>query len=80
VGFGENSRVLNWVYDRGAERVCGVETLIGVVPGEGELDLQGLDVGPEGLAALTRVEVEGWLLEILNTPDVYAGFGERMPS
>jgi phosphoenolpyruvate carboxykinase (GTP) len=79
-GFGENSRVLKWVYQRCAEKVCGVETPIGVLPGEGELDLQGLDVGPEALEALTRVEVEGWLSEIPKIRDFYAGFGERMPA
>ena len=79
-GFGENSRVLKWVYQRCAEKVSGVETPIGVLPGEGELDLQGLDIGPEALEALTRVEVQGWLSEIPKIRDFYEGFGQRMPA
>jgi len=78
-GFGENSRVLKWVYQRCAEKVSGVETPIGVLPGEGELDLEGLDLGAGALDTLTSVDVEGWLSEIPKIREFYAGFGDHMP-
>lgn len=79
-GFGENSRVLKWVYQRCAEKVSGVETPIGTLPGQGELDLEGLDLSPEALETLTTVDVEGWLSEIPKIREFYAGFGKHMPS
>ena len=78
-GFGENSRVLKWVYERCAEKVSGVETPIGILPGAGELDLGNLDVSPRALEALTTVDIEGWLSEIPKIRDFYAGFGNHMP-
>ncbi len=78
-GFGDNSRVLKWVYQRCAEKVSGLETPIGVLPGEGELDLDGLDLGADALDTLTSVDVEGWLSEIPKIREFYAGFGDHMP-
>jgi phosphoenolpyruvate carboxykinase (GTP) len=78
-GFGENSRVLKWVYERCAEKVRGVETAIGVLPGKGELDLAGLDLSSSALETLTSVDTEGWLSEIPKIRDFYARFGDRMP-
>jgi phosphoenolpyruvate carboxykinase (GTP) len=78
-GFGENSRVLKWVYERCAEKVRGVETAIGVLPGKGELDLAGLGLSSAALETLTSVDTEGWLSEIPKIRDFYARFGDRMP-
>jgi phosphoenolpyruvate carboxykinase (GTP) len=79
-GFGDNSRVLKWVYDRCAEKVSGRVTPIGVLPGEGELTLEGLDLRPEALETLTSVDIEGWLSEIPKIREFYAGFGDRLPA
>jgi len=79
-GFGENSRVLKWVYERCAEKVSGVETPLGVLPGEGELDLEGLDIDKAALETLTTVDIDGWLSEIPKIREFYAGFGNHMPA
>ena len=79
-GFGENSRVLKWVHDRCSEKVCGLETPIGVLPGPRELDLTGLDVGDAALETLTTVDVEGWLSEIPKIREFYKGFGTHLPA
>ena len=79
-GFGENSRVLKWVYQRCAEKVSGVESPIGVLPGAGELDLEGLDISADALETLTTVDLDGWLSEIPKIREFYAGFGDHMPS
>lgn len=41
-GFGENSRVLDWILKRLDGEECAVETAIGFIPKEGALNLQGL--------------------------------------
>jgi phosphoenolpyruvate carboxykinase (GTP) len=78
-GYGENSRVLKWVFERCEGEVKGVETAIGVLPAESELDTEGLDLDPEDLAVLLGVDVGGWLEEIPMIRSHYAAFGDRLP-
>jgi phosphoenolpyruvate carboxykinase (GTP) len=78
-GFGENSRVLEWVFGRCEGTAKAVETPIGNLPADGALDLEGLDVSREDLAQLLRVDVDGWLSELPLIRDYYAQFGDRMP-
>jgi phosphoenolpyruvate carboxykinase (GTP) len=65
-GFGENSRVLSWVFERCAGRGAASETPIGLIPpvdGEG-IDTAGLDVSAEDMAELLRVDVEEWKAQL----------------
>jgi len=78
-GFGENSRVLKWVFERCEGTAKAVETPIGNLPADGALDLDGLEVSREDLALLLRVDVEGWLSELPLIRDYYGKFGDRMP-
>jgi phosphoenolpyruvate carboxykinase (GTP) len=78
-GFGENSRVLKWIFERCEGSARAVETPIGRLPSMDALDLNGLDVNAEQLAALLRVEIDGWLQEIPLIREYYASFGSRLP-
>jgi len=78
-GFGENGRVLKWVFERCAGTAKAVETPIGNLPGDGALDLNGLDVSREDLAELLGVDVEGWLEELPLIAEYYDRFGSRLP-
>ena len=51
-GFGENSRVLAWVFRRCDDEAEAVETPIGRLPAEGSLETEGLDVSRRGPAEL----------------------------
>ena len=59
-GFGENSRVLAWVFERVAGRAQAIETPIGLVPpvGDGGIDTSDLDVADETMARLLEVDTE----------------------
>jgi phosphoenolpyruvate carboxykinase (GTP) len=59
-GFGENSRVLKWVFDRVDGKSDVVETPIGLLPAEGALDTSGLDIDAADLEAILSVDIEGW--------------------
>jgi phosphoenolpyruvate carboxykinase (GTP) len=78
-GFGENSRVLAWVFERCAGRAGGRETPIGIVPSPDDLELSGLELGSETLEALLGVDAEGWLAEIPLMREYYAQFGMKLP-
>jgi phosphoenolpyruvate carboxykinase (GTP) len=78
-GFGENSRVLEWIFERCEGTAKAIETPIGNLPANGALNLDGLDVSREDLAQLLRVDVDGWLSELPLIREYYAKFGDRMP-
>ena len=78
-GYGDNSRVLKWVFERCAGRAAGRETPIGTLPTPGDLELFGLSLEDDALDELLRVDHEGWLQEIPLIREYYAQFGVRLP-
>jgi phosphoenolpyruvate carboxykinase (GTP) len=78
-GFGDNSRVLEWVFERCDGGGDAVESPIGILPGKNGISTDGLDVSDADMAELLRVDVDEWKAEL---PDIRAHFetyGERMP-
>jgi phosphoenolpyruvate carboxykinase (GTP) len=78
-GFGDNARVLQWVFERCAGRASGRETPIGTLPTARDLELFGLSLADDALDELLRVDHEGWLHEIPLIREYYAQFGMRLP-
>jgi phosphoenolpyruvate carboxykinase (GTP) len=79
-GYGENSRVLKWVFERCSGKATGHETPIGTVPGPRDLDLSGLTLADGVLEQLVRVERDAWLAELPLVREYYAQFGDRLPA
>ena len=78
-GFGENSRVLEWIFDRVAGKVPAKETPIGLVPTEGSLNTEGLDISPEALEELFRLDLEGILADAEGAAEYFETFEGRVP-
>jgi phosphoenolpyruvate carboxykinase (GTP) len=80
-GYGENSRVLAWIFRRCEGRLDAKETPIGLVPerGEGGIDTDGLDIDPEAMSKLLAVDPEEWKHQLPQMREHYAKFGERLP-
>ncbi|HTX01213.1 MAG TPA: phosphoenolpyruvate carboxykinase (GTP) [Acidimicrobiales bacterium] len=78
-GFGENARVLEWIFERCAGRGHAERSAIGWLPAPGDLDLDGLDIAPSDVAELLTVDDEAWLGELEHIRGFYAQFGNRMP-
>jgi phosphoenolpyruvate carboxykinase (GTP) len=80
-GFGENSRVLAWIFRRCEGRAEAVETEIGLVPaaGDGGIDTEGLDLAPGAMAQLLEVNPESWTQQLPQMHAHYARFGDRLP-
>jgi phosphoenolpyruvate carboxykinase (GTP) len=78
-GYGENSRVLAWVFDRCADAAGATDTAIGRVPSSGALPTAGLDLAPGALDELLRVDTELWHAELPSIETHYDRFGERLP-
>ncbi len=79
-GYGENSRVLEWVFERTAGRGDAVETPIGYVPTANAIDVSGLDVSKEDMAELLTVHVDEWRAEVPLIRQHFAQFGDRLPA
>ena len=78
-GFGENSRVLAWVFDRVNGTADAKETVIGHVPADDALDLSGLAVSHADLEELFAVNSDEWRDEVPRIREHYAQFGDRLP-
>ena len=78
-GFGENSRVLEWIFKRCDDAIEAVETPIGLLPTLDGLNLDQLGLSEDAIASLLRVDADGWMAELPLIEDYYASFGEHVP-
>ena len=79
-GFGENSRVLEWVFRRCEGKADAVETPIGLLPTEGAINTEGLNVSPEAMQELLSVDTELVKAQLPQVKEHLAKFGEKLPS
>ncbi|RKT79185.1 phosphoenolpyruvate carboxykinase (GTP) [Terracoccus luteus] len=79
-GFGENSRVLEWVVDRLEGEADAVETPVGLVPAPGALDVDGLDITPEAVEKALAVDADEWRAELPLIDEWFDLFGDRLPA
>jgi phosphoenolpyruvate carboxykinase (GTP) len=79
-GFGENSRVLEWVFRRCDGEGETVETPIGLVPAPGELELEGLSISDQAMAELLTVDAEALRAQIPQLEGFLSQFGDRLPA
>ena len=78
-GYGENSRVLKWIFERVSGKADAVKTAIGYMPSVDDLDLSGLDITRERVEEILSVDKEGWLAEIESVKEHYLSYGDRLP-
>ena len=78
-GYGENSRVLKWVFERVDGSAAAVETPIGFLPTPADLDTSGLSLDGADLDTLLSVDVTGWREVIPQIREHYAAFGPKLP-
>jgi phosphoenolpyruvate carboxykinase (GTP) len=78
-GYGENSRVLKWIFERCNGTAQAAETPIGWLPRPEDLDTRGLDMAPGALAKLLSVDTTGWLAEVPLINNFFEEMGEHLP-
>jgi phosphoenolpyruvate carboxykinase (GTP) len=78
-GFSDNSRVLKWMCERVDGKVEAKESPIGLLPKEGDLDLEGLEISPDGINELMSVNPDEFRAEIPDIDQHFATFGNRLP-
>ena len=79
-GYGENSRVLKWIFDRVDGKANATKTSIGYLPTPADIDTNGLDVKESDMNTLLTLDVEGWKSALPQMRDHYAQFGPKLPA
>lgn len=80
-GFGENSRVLEWIVGRIEGKNEGISTPVGIVAKPEEIDVDGLDGVPaEDIAAALAVNADEWRQEIPLIEELFDFVGDKLPS
>ena len=78
-GFGENCRVLKWIFERTTGVGQAVKSPIGWLPAEGALDMKGLKLQNGVEEQLFEVDSSQWLQEIREVRQYFTLFGEHLP-
>lgn len=78
-GFGENSRVLKWIFERTSNQGTAQKTAIGNLPTPNSLDTSGLDITPKALESLLSIHNNNWLHEVAELRDYFTLFGDHLP-
>ena len=79
-GYGDNLRVLKWILDRVHGRVHAIETPVGNVPNEADLDLEGLDISRETVRQALAVNPDEWKAEMESSGELFDKIGPTMPA
>ncbi len=78
-GFGENARILDWVFDRVDGKGNVEETAIGNIPTAGDINVDGLGLEPAVMENLLAVDNASWKQEVDLITEHYARFGDALP-
>ena len=78
-GYGENSRVLDWIVRRASGEVEAVDGVTGRYPKFEDFNLEGLDLGEEEWAKMYDIDPEAWAAEMDDTEEYYKQFGDKLP-
>jgi phosphoenolpyruvate carboxykinase (GTP) len=79
-GFGENSRVLEWVFRRCEGTAEAVETPIGLLPAEGAINTDGLEISDQAMADLLSVDTDLVKAQLPQVQEHLAKFGAKLPA
>ncbi|MBN2444294.1 MAG: phosphoenolpyruvate carboxykinase (GTP) [Spirochaetales bacterium] len=78
-GYGENSRVLKWVFERCEGTGKAIETAIGWMPTVDAID-RPASVTKEDMKELLLLDKEGWMTELADVRENhYSKFGDKLP-
>lgn len=78
-GFGENCRVLKWIFERTSGTGQARTTPIGYLPSVSDIDLQGLNIEPHILDQLLKVDLKQWENEANELMRYFKLFGSKLP-
>lgn len=78
-GFGDNVRVLKWIFERTQGKNHAARSPLGYIPAEGALDLSGLSISKEALLELFKIDQNAWKKECEGLESYFSLFGHHLP-
>jgi len=72
--------VLEWILERVDGQVAAQESALGLLPREGDLNIDGLDLDDNVMEQLFAIDTESWLAEAASTEEFFATFDGRVPA
>lgn len=78
-GFGENSRVLKWIFERTDETCEALKTAIGYLPTLNSLDLEGIKLSKNNIDKLFNIDRDDWQKEVKELREYFAQFNDKLP-
>lgn len=78
-GYGDNIRVLEWIFNRCDNSVEAVETAVGYLPRADDLHLEGIEEVRENLPELLAVDSDQWIEECKLIEESFQQYGEKLP-
>jgi phosphoenolpyruvate carboxykinase (GTP) len=79
-GFGENSRVLEWILERVDGQVAASESPLGLLPRDGDLNIEGLNLSDDTMKQLFAIDSDSWLAEADAIEKFFVTFDGRVPA
>ncbi len=78
-GYGENMRVLKWMFERMENKTAGIETPLGQMPQYKDIDWKGLDFTNEQFNAVMNINTEQWTKEIISHKTFFQTLDQSLP-
>lgn len=78
-GYGQNMRVLKWMFERVDAKASGVSTVLGTMPRYHDIEWTGLDFTPQQFEKATSLDVSKWQTELQSHQDFFKSFEGRLP-
>jgi len=79
-GFGENTRVLKWIFERCTGNIGAIQTPIGHLPRVQDFDLSNLDIPVATMEKLLSCDKNGWIDDVESMREFMRMFGDRLPT
>ena len=79
-GYGDNSRVLDWIVRRAAGEVEAIDGVTGRYPKFEDFNLDGLDIDETVWAKLFAIDPDAWAAEMDDTEEYFSQFGDKLPA
>jgi phosphoenolpyruvate carboxykinase (GTP) len=78
-GFGENIRIMKWIFDRCDGKAEADKSAVGYLPTKESLDLTSLDIPDKNLNSVLSIDKKEWKEEAKEMENYYQKFGDRLP-
>jgi phosphoenolpyruvate carboxykinase (GTP) len=78
-GFGDNIRVLKWIFERVDGQAEAIDTPIGKIPSYQSIDLSGLAIDQNHFDKMFEIKKNEWLIELKSIRNFYESIGKKLP-